>query len=89
MRNVVPHRQRVGALLHYNLPTEIKYRQGYIGCPAAACHEKHVTVEPRCKMLHLQPQNLSGGERDADGCGVGCDVRRGEEGKGRYVFLTQ
>lgn len=42
MRNVVPHRQRVGALLHYNLPTEIKYRQGYIGWRAAECHEEHV-----------------------------------------------
>lgn len=85
MRNVVPHRQRVGALLHYSLPTEIKYRQGYMGWRAAECHEKHVIGE----SLHLQPQNLSEGERDADGCGVGCDARRGEEGKRRYVFITQ
>lgn len=42
MRNVVPHRQRVGALLHYNLPTEIKYRQGYIGWRAAEWHGERV-----------------------------------------------
>lgn len=92
MRNVVPHRQRVGALLHYNLPTEFKYRQGNIEWRAAECHEKHVIVEPRCELLYLQPQNLSEGERDAVGCGVGCDVRWGagvRKGVGGYVFITQ
>lgn len=36
-----------------------------------------------CELLYLQPQNLSEGERDLDGCGVGCDVRRGGWGGGR------
>lgn len=39
--------------------------------------ERHVVVARRCELLHLQPQKLSEGERDADGCGVGCDVKGG------------